>query len=151
MVFLRDGLRRKVENGLATEVWPDPWRKGKGNEISNGKVIMYCNAVWKGGLHAGCGYIVKGENEEMLLQGKGIETAGSPIQAEAKAIWYELDNLRKKGTKKLIVGTDSERLVKILNGEFEAPWNISVLIRRITNLALELEVDGWIHHTCEEE
>ncbi|WOL07488.1 hypothetical protein Cni_G16230 [Canna indica] len=72
-----------------------------------------------------------------------IEAAFNPLFAEAKAIWFGLDNTRKKGLSIFCIASDCSRLIKILKEEFDPPLEIEVLIGKIKNQGKELMVDEW--------
>ncbi|WOL13313.1 hypothetical protein Cni_G22083 [Canna indica] len=107
-------------------------RERKGRELVENRkeIALLCDAAWSGSSKAGCGFVLKGEDDEVLAEGSGLEAANNPLYAEAKAIWFGLDNVRKRQIKRIQVWTDCKRLVNILKGEFQAPWNISVLINK---------------------
>ncbi|WOL19888.1 hypothetical protein Cni_G28690 [Canna indica] len=119
--------------------------------ISHDYITLLCDAAWKGGFKAGCGFLIEDADSNILEKGSSIEIATNLLYAEAKAIWVGPDNVREKNLRRIQVRTDCDRLVRILKGYFQAPWEISVLIAKIKSLALEVEVLNWIHHTCEEK
>ncbi|WOK94093.1 hypothetical protein Cni_G02795 [Canna indica] len=126
-------------------------RERKGRELVENRkeIALLCDAAWSGSSKVGCGFVLKGEDDEVLAKGSGLEAANNPLYPEAKAIWFGLDNVRKRQIKRIQVWTDCKRLMNILKGEFQAPWNISLLINKIKRMAGELEVLKWSHVSSE--
>ncbi|WOL11876.1 hypothetical protein Cni_G20640 [Canna indica] len=82
-------------------------------------------------------YFIDEMGKIIFEEGK-IEIASNSLFAEANTIWFGRDNTRKKGLVKFCVISDCSRLIRILNDEFEPPWEISILIGKIKSLAKEL-------------
>ncbi|WOL10078.1 DNA-directed primase/polymerase protein isoform X6 [Canna indica] len=81
----------------------------KSKDETNGikaELILNCDAAWRGTKVARLGFILENCSEEVLLGGYGADLANNPLLAEAKAIFFGLDNVRKKGLKGLIVSSD---------------------------------------------
>ncbi|WOL08422.1 hypothetical protein Cni_G17175 [Canna indica] len=69
--------------------------------INHDYITLLCDAAWKGGLKAGCGFLIEDADGNILEKGSSIEIATNPLYAEAKAIWVGLDNVRKKNMRRI--------------------------------------------------
>ncbi|WOL20343.1 hypothetical protein Cni_G29148 [Canna indica] len=67
--------------------------------------------------------LVEKVNREVLEYLNAEKCKGSPLMVETMAIWYGIDNVKKKGLSGVIVRSDCLRIVNILKGEFQAPWS----------------------------
>ncbi|WOL03910.1 hypothetical protein Cni_G12630 [Canna indica] len=119
-------LRRSEESGL----------------ISDERVDLFCDAAWRSRKEMCCGFFSYWK-DNCMLAGSHVDVAENPLQAKLKAIWFGMDNARRKGVKKLKVYSDCDRATRILNGEFEAPWESLWLKKKIDRLARDFENISW--------
>ncbi|WOL20124.1 hypothetical protein Cni_G28926 [Canna indica] len=113
------------------------------NEELEGNFTVCCDAAWCKNRDVGYGFIVLDRNNDRIFCSGCKDRAESPLMAETLAIWYGLDNARKKGMKQLTVRSYCLRIVRILREEFQAPWKISMLVNKIKKLADIVEVVKW--------
>ncbi|WOL16243.1 hypothetical protein Cni_G25030 [Canna indica] len=144
-----------------------PWMKCKGKDLTwNGKIIaesmsilkdglkiaigdgrdvgtkLFCDASWKGGAKASAGCILISRNNWKLIAAN-VFSAASPLKAEMKAIWYGLDDVRKKGLAIDIVYSDCSNAIKILNRESDCPWDLVNVMENILMVGRESGVKAW--------
>ncbi|WOK93764.1 hypothetical protein Cni_G02465 [Canna indica] len=115
--------------------------------ISMNGLILKIDAAWKEN-KAGYGFACFSEGT-VIIKGKGVGLDGSSLQAEGQAMWFGLDNVKRKGLKEISIFSDNEMLIKILTKEIEPAWKIARLIDRILCIAMEVNVIAWNH--CKRE
>ncbi|WOL05294.1 hypothetical protein Cni_G14021 [Canna indica] len=118
------------------------YQEDQEGNCNDGCNVFYCDASWKNGNSAGLGYLIAKQGK-WVLAGMAKGAADEPMLAEAIAMWYVLDNLRKKGWMNLIVRSDCELLIKMLNGESRSHWKICNLINKISRMKDVGVVCGW--------
>ncbi|WOK93177.1 hypothetical protein Cni_G01870 [Canna indica] len=110
------------------------------DEELEGNFTVYCDVAWCKYGDAGYGFVVLDRNNDRIFCCGCKDRAESPLMAGTLAIWYGLDNARKKGMKQLTVRSDCLRIVRILGWDFQAPWKISMLVNKIKKLTDIIEV-----------
>ncbi|WOL16215.1 DNA damage-binding protein 1 [Canna indica] len=78
-------------------------------------LMLYCDAAWRIGGNAGCGFMIRKE-ENWVMTGAIRTKAMSVLQAELRNIWYEMDNARRKMVKGIVVLSDCITAINILTG-----------------------------------
>ncbi|WOL01489.1 hypothetical protein Cni_G10205 [Canna indica] len=79
-------VEQKVEEGS---------NNGEMNVIQEGNYVLQSGAAWAQNLKAGFGFVIKKQDENKLA-GFNYGKAQNPLHAKAQAIWFGLDNCRKK-------------------------------------------------------
>ncbi|WOL13253.1 hypothetical protein Cni_G22022 [Canna indica] len=110
--------------------------------IKEGDSYLCADASWKEGLKMGYGFILV-KDKMGIMQGSGMQVAENPLHAELKAIWYDLDNVRKKSFQCIHVCSDCEMAVKMLKGEVRTPRQLKPLVKKMRKLALSVKVIDW--------
>ncbi|WOK98393.1 hypothetical protein Cni_G07104 [Canna indica] len=107
-------------------------------------IFLCCDAAWTENKEAGVGYAVF-EQGRRILMGDARKHIGEVLDAELYAIWYGLDNVRKKGLCNVVVFSDCANAIKILKGVYEVPWQIRSLVNKIWSLERDVKVIDWFH------
>ncbi|WOL07906.1 hypothetical protein Cni_G16656 [Canna indica] len=95
-------------------------KKDEDVRMMQSRCCLMVDGAWKEGVFAGCGFVVM-QNNHVVMKGQGLEIAECPLHAELKAIWFGLDNVRKKGIRNLLVLTDCSNALKLIRGDDEVP------------------------------
>ncbi|WOK96356.1 Ribonuclease H-like domain containing protein [Canna indica] len=118
------------------------YQEDQEGNCNDGLNVFYCDASWKNGNSARLGYLIAKQGK-WVLAGMAKGAADEPMLAEAIAMWYGRDNVRKKGWMNLIVRSDCELLIKMLYGESRPHWKICNLINKISRMKDVGVVCGW--------
>ncbi|GJS08077.1 reverse transcriptase [Tanacetum coccineum] len=93
-----------------------------------GKIKFNCDVAWqKQSGKVGLGFVARNSDEEVLISGAKSECyANSPLEAEAKAIWWATIHARTRGYANVVFETDSLSLVNALRNQ-SIPLQIATL------------------------
>nr|GEZ45597.1 reverse transcriptase [Tanacetum cinerariifolium] len=119
-----------------------------------GKIKFNCDAAWqKLSGKVGLGFVAHNSDGEVLISGAKSECyANSPLEAEAKAIWWATIHARTRGYANVVFETDSLSFVNALRNHI-ASWalgctNSVILDGEVPNCATALAVKDAISSEC---
>ncbi|WOL08608.1 hypothetical protein Cni_G17361 [Canna indica] len=92
--------------------------------------FLFCDAGWRNGPNASAGFVYREQNSWKVI-GTGITRAGNSLKVKFNAIWYDLDNVRKKKSQFYVGGFRLNNSIKMLRKEMEIPWNLVSLVDNI--------------------
>ncbi|GKB50404.1 reverse transcriptase [Tanacetum coccineum] len=107
-------------------------------------IEVNCDAAWKKESEkAGLGFAARDYNDEVLFLGARLDSyASSPLEAEAKAVYWAMTHTLGRGYSRVIFETDSLCLVKALHNKVIL-LQIASLFSDILSHSLAFDVCSW--------
>ncbi|GKD25663.1 reverse transcriptase [Tanacetum coccineum] len=107
-------------------------------------IKVNCDAVWKKESgKAGLGFVARDYNDEVLFLGARLDSyASSPLEAEAKAVYWAMTHTLTRGYSRVIFETGSLCLVKALHNKVIL-LQIASLFSDILSHSLAFDVCSW--------
>ncbi|PWA76154.1 hypothetical protein CTI12_AA238720 [Artemisia annua] len=117
----------------------DVWTKPQFSQIK-----FNCDAAWqKESGKVGMGFVARNCNGEVLLSGARSEFyANSPLEAEAKAVWWATKQAQSRGYSEVVFESDSLTLVHALRNQ-SIPLQIATMFSDILSNSLTFSTCSW--------
>ncbi|KAL8520513.1 hypothetical protein ACS0TY_011149 [Phlomoides rotata] len=132
---------RMVEEAAGTRFTKGQPRAGSGCKIlwespPPGMIKLNTDAVVFGDGTVGYGCVVRDDRGEVLLAGAKRELGGgSSMLVEARALLYGLETTAAGGQQVWQVESDSELLIRVINGDYEGEIYVMAVVHCIRRLA----------------
>ncbi|GKB84291.1 reverse transcriptase, partial [Tanacetum coccineum] len=108
------------------------------------QIKFNCDAAWqRESGKVGMGFVARNCNGEVLLSGARSEFyANSPLEAEAKAIWWAIQHARSRCYPEVVFESDSLTLVHALRNQ-SIPLKIAAMFSDILSKSLAFGTCDW--------
>ncbi|WOL14672.1 hypothetical protein Cni_G23453 [Canna indica] len=135
------GSRCNLNTGCSDYHWQ--WQEDVRSQNEH-EFNMFSDATWLEGTKEAClGVYVEDKLGRKMFEAHCYKTLGSPMVAEAWAIWYGLNKLRNMNIKHLKIFSNCTNVVKMLNRKRKVSWFMKELIAYIIQVGREMEVLDW--------